>query len=64
MKKKLARFFFFELTCERVCVCARVCVRVCMSQLNHLSGLKRVYVKLSFHTVNALVSVRNELKVK
>lgn len=33
-------------------------------QLNHLSGLKRIYVKLSFHTVNSLVAVRNELRVR
>ena len=32
-----------------------------LSQLNHLSGLKRTYVKLSFRNVADLMSVRNSL---
>ena len=33
-----------------------------MDLLNHLSGLQRTYLKLSFHTVHALLGVRNELQ--
>lgn len=32
-----------------------------MSQKNHLSGLQRKYLKLSFNTVQELMSVKSEL---
>jgi DNA polymerase epsilon subunit 1 len=33
-----------------------------MDLLNHLAGIRRRFLKISFHTVHALMSVRNELQ--